>query len=46
VLGLLALELAHPCAERDEPLGDGPHLGQGAVSLAGSERAFGHVAAW
>ena len=41
---LLALELAHAPAQLDEPLGGGAHLGEGAVSLGGSEDAFGHGA--
>src|SRR5581483_3697053 len=35
-------ELAHPRSRRDEPLCDGPHLYEGAVSLGGSEEASGH----
>ena len=31
-------------AQRDEALGDGAHLGEGAVSLGGSEEAIGHGA--
>ncbi len=38
-------QLAHAGARRDEPLGDGTHKAEGAVSLGRGEDAFRHGAA-
>ena len=43
-LALRPLELAHPLAHGNQPLGGRAHLVEGAVSLGGSEQTIGHGA--
>ena len=42
---LVYIALAHPGSYGNEAVGDDPHLGEGVVSLVGSERTLGHRAA-